>query len=68
MEQVTLRVRGMRCNSCEMLVREALQEVEGVVKAVVDIGKGTASVTYDERKAGEEKFRRAVETEGYSLE
>jgi copper ion binding protein len=44
----TLKVDGMSCNHCVMSVTKALEEVEGVKKAKVDLKKGTAQVKGEE--------------------
>ena len=44
--ELTLDVRGMTCASCVAHVEGALKELTGVQEAVVNLGLGTARVTY----------------------
>ncbi len=44
---VTLRVDGMSCPSCPYIVRRALENTPGVVKASVSLRDRSAVVTYD---------------------
>ena len=44
--EITLQVNGMTCASCVGHVQQALTEIEGVLGAAVNLGLGTARVTY----------------------
>jgi copper chaperone len=57
-----LRVDGMTCNHCQAAVKEALESVEGVRTATVDLEGGFAEV---EGSAGVEVLIAAVQDEGY---
>jgi copper chaperone CopZ len=46
--KTTLSIEGMTCQACVARVREALEEVEGVSAADVDLSAGSATVTHDE--------------------
>ncbi|NTW94058.1 MAG: heavy-metal-associated domain-containing protein [Chlorobiaceae bacterium] len=41
------RVSGMRCSRCEILVKEALEELEGVDAVTVSFADGVVAVEYD---------------------
>jgi Cu2+-exporting ATPase len=45
MSQITLKIKGMSCEHCEMRVKRALESVEGVAMANADHRKGVAIVT-----------------------
>lgn len=64
-EQVTLKVQGMTCASCQKHVGEALRGVPGVAGANVDLAFHRATVTYDPEKAGVDEMVRAVREAGY---
>lgn len=68
MSQVTLRVTGMSCGHCVRAVTEALQGVDGVISARVDLGRGTAVVEYDGSKTSPAELVSAVAEEGYGAE
>jgi len=64
---VTLKVEGMSCNHCVMHVTNALNDVDGVNKAVVSLVSNSAIVDYDESKANVSKMATAVAEVGYTL-
>ncbi|NLM46096.1 MAG: heavy-metal-associated domain-containing protein [Firmicutes bacterium] len=67
-EKTVLKVDGMSCKHCKMRVEKALQTLEGVQEAVVDLEAGTAEVTYDEAKISREALIEAVADAGYTAE
>ena len=68
MSEVTLKVTGMSCGHCVKSVTEALESVDGVISARVDLGRGTAVVEYDEGRASPGDLVSAVAEEGYTAE
>jgi len=64
----TLRIGGMSCNHCVHAVTRALEGVEGVSRAQVELGSGRAVVEYDEARTGVAELVAAVQEEGYSAE
>lgn len=67
MKTVTMYVGGMHCGSCEMLVREALEELDGVENVEVSYSSGKATVVYDESTILPETLKAAIEKEGYTV-
>lgn len=65
MSTLTLKVVGMSCQHCVHAVTSALQGVDGVSRANVDLQAGRAVVEYDESRADPDTFVRAIEQEGY---
>lgn len=65
MAQDTIKVEGMSCGHCVMRVKKAIEEVEGVRKADVDLQKKQAVVEYEEGKANPEKIKAAIREAGY---
>ena len=63
--ELTLDVRGMTCASCVAHVEGALKEVEGVTAAVVNLGLGTARVSYVPGVATASQMKRAMHDVGY---
>jgi copper chaperone CopZ len=57
----TINVKGMHCTSCEVLIKEALEE-RGATKVKVDWKKG--SVSFD--KLDEATAKKIIKQEGYS--
>ncbi len=66
MTEKNIKVAGMHCNSCKMLIEDAVSEIKGVeeVKAYFQIGK----VTVKYEGALLDKIKNAIEKEGYKVE
>jgi P-type Cu+ transporter len=63
--EMTLDVRGMTCASCVAHVEKALRALDGVTAAVVNLGLGTARVTYVPDMVSVQAMKRAVRDTGY---
>jgi len=63
--QEIIKVEGMSCMHCQLRVKKAIEEVEGVRKADVDLQKKQAVVEYEEGKANTEKIKDAIKEAGY---
>lgn len=68
MKTTTLKVSGMSCGHCVMAVRQALESVDGVTTAQVDLQAQRATVEYDESRTEPGALVGAVADEGYSAE
>jgi Cu+-exporting ATPase len=64
-ETLTLTIKGMTCASCVDHVEGALKELAGVTLAVVNLGLGTARVTYIPGVVTTSQMKRAVSDVGY---
>jgi len=67
MKKIIVNVKSMHCKSCEMLIKESLEESDGVKNVEVSHEKGTAKVVFDESKINEEKIKRIINNEGYEV-
>ncbi len=65
MEKI-LKVQGMMCCHCEMRVKKALEELDGVESAVVSHESGTAIVTLN-KDIADEVLVKIVEAQGYTV-
>lgn len=65
LQSVTLSVKNLTCAMCKYTVEKALQQVEGVQSAVVDMEKSTAVVSYDTSKTAVDELIQAVTNAGY---
>lgn len=63
--EVTLEVSGMTCASCVAHVERALTDLEGVLRAVVNLGLGLARVTYVPGLVTPSQMVRAIQAVGY---
>ncbi|MAL99316.1 MAG: heavy metal-binding protein [Alteromonadaceae bacterium] len=64
MTTTMLKIKGMTCGHCQRAVTQALENVDGVKSAVVDLEAGTAAVQASESTATEALLE-AVREEGY---
>ncbi len=60
-------VKGMHCKSCEMLIKDSLEEASGVKGADVSHIKGTVKVDFDDSKISEDKIRQIIKENGYEV-
>ncbi len=68
MTTTTLKVQGMSCEHCAHAVTSALQSIDGVRTARVDLQAGRAVIEYDESRADVARMVAAVVDEGYTAE
>lgn len=68
MATMTLKITGIHCAHCVRAVKEALEQVDGVRSAEVDLGAGRAQVEYDEARVTLRQLVGAVMDEGYTAE
>jgi copper chaperone len=62
-----LQVIGMNCSGCEMLIKEALEELDGVVAAEASHHTGVVSVDHDPEKVGVALLKEVIESEGFKV-
>jgi len=66
MKTINLKIKGMHCHSCSMLISDALEDI-GVKKSEIDDKKGTAIIEFDEAKLTVEQIKSAIKKEGYDV-
>ena len=59
-------ISGMTCDHCVMHVKNALEGVDGVESAAVDLKKGSARVVFS-GDVGIDALKAAVDEAGYAL-
>ena len=64
-QTVTLDVQNMTCAMCTFTIKKALQGVEGVQKANVDLESKTANVAFDPQKTSIKALIKATTNAGY---
>jgi len=64
-QKVSLAVSNMTCSTCGPTVRRALQQVDGVYKATVDLKAHTATVYFDSSKTKIPSLTQATTNAGY---
>lgn len=66
MQKQIIDIKGMHCNSCELLIEDEVKQVPGVKKCKVNFRKGRAEISY-QGKWDQKGIQAAVEEAGYSL-
>ncbi len=62
-----LKVEGMHCKSCAMLIEDSLTEFDSVKNVSIDVEAGKVKVEYDENNMSEEKIAQLIITEGFKV-
>ncbi|GGI40699.1 copper chaperone CopZ [Mammaliicoccus stepanovicii] len=63
----TIQVEGMTCEHCKSAVEGALNKLNGVNQATVDLEQGNVTVTFDENNIEIEQMNEAIEDQGYDV-
>jgi len=67
MKKLKLKVDGMDCHSCEVIITDDLQETGACKDIKVSAKAGSVECTYDESKISEAKIKKIIEGEGYKV-
>jgi P-type Cu+ transporter len=65
--EVTLSIGGMSCASCASSVEEAVQELDGVLSASVNLATEKLTVRYDPQKVRVHQMKKAITDAGYDV-
>lgn len=63
----TFQIHGMMCAGCSASVEKALNKVDGVEEATVNLAAENATVLYNDKSTGPEALASAVQDAGYEL-
>jgi len=63
-----LRVSGMSCGGCQLLVKEALEEVQGVTSAEASFRDGVIAVDYDPEAVSMADIKAVIEEQGFKVQ
>lgn len=64
-KEAFLRIDGMHCSSCEILIERLAEEVNGVLSATSSYATAAAKIVYDPDVIGEDDLPRAFSVAGY---
>ncbi|MDR0485732.1 MAG: copper ion binding protein [Elusimicrobiota bacterium] len=67
MEKAEITIEGMSCLHCVKAVKGALESLEGVKKAEVNLEEGKAFVEYDGAKVSVAKMKEEIQEQGYEI-
>lgn len=65
MAKLKMKVDGMSCGACAEKVSSAISSLNGVSDVRIDLKKGSASATYDEKLVSEADMISAIEGAGF---
>jgi len=60
-------VEGMHCPSCEVLVKDELDETKGIERSIVSFKQGLVQVEYNETIVDLETIKEIIKNEGYKV-
>ena len=63
----TISVPEIHCDHCKMSIEGAVDAIEGVERATVDIPARTVTVTYDDASVERGDLVEAIEQQGYEV-
>ena len=64
----TLKIIGMHCTSCSMLIDGDLEDTKGVIKANTSYAKQICEVEFDERAIQVQDILKTIEKTGYQAQ
>lgn len=67
MDSAKLKVEGMHCTSCEVLLKDALEELDGVASAEASIKDNAVFVRFDGGKVKLYDIKKAISELGYKV-
>jgi|TARA_Y100000310_G_scaffold225672_1_gene227719 copper chaperone CopZ len=65
MKKLTLHIKGMTCKSCEILIKDELEEHKGVQNIVVSQPEGKVILEFDSTIISEESIKEIIKKEGF---
>lgn len=66
-QKIKFTVSGMTCSGCEEHVKQAVNQLPGIVEVKADYESGTASIQYDHTRSDKTAIRKAIATTGYTV-
>jgi len=68
METVVLEVKGMKCGGCETAVKQALESLDSIDKAVPNHKLNKVEIAYSSTNINIEQLKQIIEDLGYKVE
>ena len=62
-----LQVNGMKCSNCELLVTEALEDLEGIIEVEASQLTGIVAVDYDPKMVSVTTITAVIEAQGFKV-
>tara|TARA_Y100000310_G_scaffold196122_1_gene196144 strand:- start:7324 stop:7530 length:207 start_codon:yes stop_codon:yes gene_type:complete len=67
MKKIHLKVDGMHCKSCEILIDEELEDTGAVRNVKVSFEKGSVELEFNEDKISLGRIKEIIKGEGYTV-
>jgi Cu+-exporting ATPase len=65
MEKITLKIKGMHCESCAKTIEKTLLKEKGIFSANVNFALEKAFIEYDPKEIGINEIKKLIENAGY---
>ena len=65
-KEVFLKIEGMHCSSCEILIERIAERIDGVLSAVSSYATATAKIAYDPAVIDEARLMQLLSISGYT--
>lgn len=63
----TMQVQGMSCGHCKQSVESAINGIDGVSEAKVNLSTGEVEIYFDDSKVTTKQLKATVEEQGYDV-
>jgi len=63
-----MKVAGMDCDACTIVIRHALMQTKGVKKVDLNVDKRMATIVYENTEVNEPQLQKAIEKSGFKAE
>ena len=63
-----MKVPGMDCDACTVVIRHALAQTKGVKSVDLNVEKRMATIVYEDTQVTESQIQKVIEKSGYKTE
>ena len=68
MENIILKIKGMKCTGCSQRVERALKNTDGIKDASVDLDSKKAKISYNKDEISVQQIREKITDVGFEVE
>ena len=62
-----IKIQGMHCKSCEVLINDSLSELKGIKSSKISAAKGAAIIEFNEKETSLDEIKNVIKKEGYKV-
>lgn len=66
--KISLQISDMMCKGCEKNIRNALENLDGVVETSISLEHKSAEIAYNSDRTNQEEISKAIREAGYSVD